>query len=91
MELKEVKQRSSVVIVCLREASPKAWSGYEEGQMGVRGDWGDMIQVRDEEVLGPGGDWGQGDRGTAHGDWTNLALWAAWKAGLKLILQLEVE
>lgn len=53
-----------MVIVCLREASPKAWSGYEEGRMGVGEDRGDVIQARDEEVLDPGGqggDWGQGD------------------------------
>ena len=34
------------------------------GRWGSGGDWGDMIQMRDEEVLGPGGeggDWGQGD------------------------------
>lgn len=59
--------------------------------MGVGEDRGDVIQARDEEVLGPGGQGGDWGLGTAHGVWTNLTLWAAWEAGLKLIPQHEVE
>lgn len=47
MELEKIIQRSYTAMLCLREVSPVfMWKS--------RGDQGDIIQMKDEEVLGKG-------------------------------------
>ena len=53
VDLKEVKQRSYMVMVCFREAPPETFGGVRRGRWGLGENQGDTFQVREEEVLSP--------------------------------------
>lgn len=68
VDLKEVKQRSYMVMVCFREAPPETFGGDEEGQMGIGGEPGRHIPG--ERGGGPEpsqASVGAGERGTSQG------------------------
>lgn len=80
VDLKEVKQRSYMVMVCFREAPPETLGGDEEGQMGIGGEPGRHIPG--ERGGGPEPSQvnvGAGERGTSQGDWTDMSLWLLGK------------